>query len=134
MARIFSSFSLVLALLLTGCLADPAYEPEDVPYDDDVPPMISVETRAMLAFLNDPMTDRAMLDHVVGLERRAAEHLIAWREGDDRQPGTQDDRIYLSLEDVDSVPFVGPATITVLTDWAMTHGYADEMEPDFLNN
>ncbi len=40
------------------------------------------------------------------------------RSGTDGVHGTSDDVVFSSIDAVDAVPYVGPATLEVLEDWA----------------
>jgi len=62
----------------------------------------------MLQLLNDQAyTDLDLLDIHCGLHADAARNLIAHRDGPDGKPGTADDNLYHSLEEVDAVPQMG---------------------------
>jgi len=74
-----------------------------------------------LALVNSPSTTLELLDVVVGLERRAAENIIAHRDGPDAQPGTADDDRFDDLAELDAVPYVGSSTIQKLKTYATTH-------------
>ncbi len=72
----------------------------------------------LVAFLNDAKTTFQLLDVDVGLNKNAALHLIAHRDGPDSVFGTVDDDPYDSLDEVDAVSYVGPTALTVLMAWA----------------
>ena len=57
---------------------------------------------------NDEETTKGVLDYTVGLDRRAAGNLIAHQDGGDRKWGTSDDDIFNTVDEVDTVRFVGP--------------------------
>lgn len=62
----------------------------------------------MLRLLNDQgYADLELLDIDCGLHADAARNLIAHRDGPDQEPGTDDDNLYHSLEEVDAVPQMG---------------------------
>lgn len=71
------------------------------------------EQREVLRFVNAPATTAADL-RATGLTSRAAGNVITRRDGDDGLPGTDDDRPYASLQDLDGVPYIGPASFRKL--------------------
>jgi len=85
---------------------------------DSTPAGVSV-----LNLLNDAGTDVATLDVDARLRRDAAVNLVAYRDGADGQPGTADDNLYRSIDEVDAVPRVGPATLEQLVAFAASAGY-----------
>ncbi|MFT6161710.1 MAG: phosphatidylserine/phosphatidylglycerophosphate/cardiolipin synthase-like enzyme [Myxococcota bacterium] len=83
---------------------------EPVPY--------TCPTDELLTFVNAPSTDvDALL--AIDLHSRAARELVAHRDGADATPGTADDAVFASLEDVDAVRQVGPAAMATLTQWGL---------------
>lgn len=75
----------------------------------------SAAARAILALVNDGATDVERLDVEAGLSLRAAENIIAGR-------GTG----YATIAALDAVPYVGPATLTALFEFAKANGYLVE--------
>lgn len=73
--------------------------------------------QSTLALLNAPDTTAQTLRDL-GLRSSAAYHLMHTRSGDDGVHGTSDDVVFTSIEVVDAVPYVGPATLEILRDWA----------------
>jgi hypothetical protein len=69
---------------------------------------------AVLTFLNTAQTTLATLDVQVGLDKRAAEAILAHRDGPDAQPGTPDDDRFDSMDELDAVRFVGSSAIQKL--------------------
>ena len=61
----------------------------------------------------------------VGLDRRAAENIVAFRQGDDGVEGTEDDGTFLRLRDLDDVPYVGPAAFEALLGYATSQGFVE---------
>ncbi len=114
---------------LVGCLALLACsEPGDAANSDTAnttEALIagSAEDVGVRAFLNDATTTFSLLDVDVALDRRAAENLIAHRDGADGIFGTSDDNPFDSLEEVDAVPQVGPATLARIAHYAAAHGW-----------
>lgn len=77
----------------------------------------------VLGLLNDAATTFEILDDVVRLDRRAAENLIAHRDGADGVYGTSDDDAFDDIAEVDAVPYVGPAALDRLLAFAEAEGY-----------
>lgn len=71
------------------------------------------EQREVLRFVNAPTTSVADL-RATGLTSRAASNVVTRRDGDDGLPGTDDDRPYASLQELDGVPYIGPASFRKL--------------------
>ncbi|MCA9605295.1 MAG: proprotein convertase P-domain-containing protein [Myxococcales bacterium] len=65
---------------------------------------------AILAFVNDAATTFEMLDDDVGLDRRAAEGIVASRP-------------FATIAELDAVPWVGATALEKLGEWALAHGY-----------
>ncbi len=113
---------LSLALSLTACGPDDPIDEGLVDGEqesafgsgkaDDL--MSFCEQEHVLLLLNDRSTDSDRLFDA-GVHRRAANNLAEFRAGDDERLGTDDDRYFRSLEEVDAVFFVGPAAIQQLT-------------------
>lgn len=83
----------------------------------------SPEALGVLALLNDPGTDGALLDDDVGLDARAARNLIARRNGPDGQVGTPDDAPFRTIAEVDAVSYVGPSALARLLAYADAAGW-----------
>ncbi len=83
----------------------------------------SVEALGVLALLNDPTTTFVILDEDVALDRRAASALVCHRKGPDGLDGTADDVPFTTIEEVDAVPYVGPAALDKLVVYAGEHGW-----------
>lgn len=79
-------------------------------------------TTGVLAFLNDYSTTLAVLDFEVPLNVQAAQSIIDWREGPDGVLHTADDRYFVSIEQVDALPYVGPAALNTLEEYARSTG------------
>ncbi len=114
------------ALVTVGC-ADAGRGPDATSAGLDTASLAlldgSPQGEGILAFLNDPSTSFEVLDVEVGLDRRAAEHLIAWRDGADGVPGTADDDLFDSLEEVDDVYWVGATAIALLKAFTSEQGW-----------
>ncbi|MEZ4323417.1 MAG: nuclease A inhibitor family protein [Myxococcota bacterium] len=111
-----------VAVLLSGCVEPKsALEGEDLALRSGTP-----EAIAVLAMLRDPVVSFDVLDVDAGLDARAARGLIARRDGPDAVYGTPDDRPFESIEEVDAVPYVGPAALNQLADFAKAGGWLEE--------
>ena len=82
----------------------------------------------LIEFINDESTTFEVLDITVGLDRRGAGNLIAHRDGGDRLWGTTDDDIYNSVDEIDAVRFVGPASIDRMVTYAAKQGWVPGSE------
>ncbi|MCA9596467.1 MAG: proprotein convertase P-domain-containing protein [Myxococcales bacterium] len=83
----------------------------------------SADALGVVALLNDAATDLYVLDELVPLDKRAAENLIAHRNGADGVFGTADDDLFDDVAEVDGVPWVGPAAMASLLAYAQSGGY-----------
>lgn len=63
--------------------------------------------------------DLVRLRATVGLDRRAAEALLAYRAGADAVEGTSDDERFDSLAELDAVRWIGPQSFARLLDYAV---------------
>ena len=77
----------------------------------------------VLALLNNPGTTAQTLRAEVLVEARAAEALIAHRDGADGRLGSSDDDLFDDLAEVDAVPYVGSGSLQRLVTYAQVHGY-----------
>lgn len=88
-------------------------------------------TKAILLLANEASLEKLDSSAEVGLDVRAAEHIVAYRHGADRQAGTGDDRTFETLEELDSVKWVGTRAFGKLYDYAMANGYDERVsEPE----
>ena len=76
-------------------------------------PFSSCDLAQMVAFANDPHTDKEALKRA-GVHARAAGFIPAYRNGLDGIPGTADDDVFESAEELDSVVYVGPVAFRQL--------------------
>src|SRR5688500_14557600 len=98
-----------LSLLFAGC----GYEAPVVLLPDEATAMREM---AVLALVNDTTVTAEELDHGVKLDVRASKLII------ERRP-------FASFEELDAVPYVGPASIDKLYAYAVDHGYLAAYEP-----
>jgi hypothetical protein len=112
-------------LLALGMACQPSPDREEGSYDavtaaihDGTPESIGV-----LGLLNAVDTDVPLLDIDVGLDRRAAENLVAHKNGADGVAGNDDDDAFDDVDEVDAIPYVGPSAFDKLLAYAAAHGY-----------
>jgi hypothetical protein len=113
--------AILAVLTLCACAVS---DPESA-LDDSRPALEdgTVEALGILGLLNDPTTTFELLDDAVGLDRRAAANLIAYRNGSDGSVGTADDRAFGSVAEIDAVRWVGSSAIAKLVDYATANGW-----------
>jgi hypothetical protein len=111
-----------LTVFYTGC-DEGVFERNDGLVHRYTPELTALE-RNMLEFLNHPLTTIEVLDDEVGLDKRAAEHLVAHRNGPDGLVDTDDDDLFNSIEEVDGVFWVGQTTLERLADWIESEAWS----------
>jgi hypothetical protein len=121
------------ALLLGGCALGEEPSPRGTtPVAQAGDPQALVEgtpeALGVLALLADPATTLYVLDELVPLDKRAAENLIAHRNGPDGVLGTADDDAFDTLAEVDAIPYVGATALAKLTAYAEAKGYVPSGE------
>jgi len=124
---LYLSASVVLPTLLSCGSAPSASEASPGPLATQAQALAdgTPATTGVLSFLNDASTTLAVLDTEVPLNVQAAQGLIDWREGPDGVSGTVDDRYFASIDQVDAVPYVGPAALATLEAYARGTGRVD---------
>ncbi|MEM9068593.1 MAG: phospholipase D-like domain-containing protein [Myxococcota bacterium] len=90
----------------------------------------SPEEAAVLAAVNDREVTLGMLDDDAGLDRRAAEGIIRYRNGTDAIEGTADDVDYQTIDEVDAISYVGPSALAKLLEFAIAQGYGSAPDPE----
>jgi phosphatidylserine/phosphatidylglycerophosphate/cardiolipin synthase-like enzyme len=83
----------------------------------------SPEAQAVLALVNDASVDVAELDDGAGLDGRAADGIIAHRNGADGVVASADDDAFDTIAELDAVPYVGASALDKLLAYAKAHGY-----------
>ena len=86
------------------------------------------EAVGVLGLVNDGATDMTLLDIDAKLDRRAAEGILAQRDGADGVFGSADDRLFDSIAEVDDVRWVGPSALGKLQIFASMHGFVPESD------
>ncbi|MCX4246301.1 hypothetical protein [Paraliomyxa miuraensis] len=128
-------FALCLPLCtILGCELDPDGPAPDEREDviDELPaqplPLPDSPTAyGMLRVANE--LDFAALDREVGLDRQAAESIIAHRVGPDGYLGTADDRFVSDLGELDGLYWLGEENLWRLQAYALLEGYAPDAMP-----
>jgi len=105
----------MLAVGALGCLS--STDDEQLGGSHGTLDLTESEETALLAFVNDAATDLVMLDDEVGLNSRAAKNIITQRNGLDGVYPSADDHPYDTLAELDAVPYVGPAALTLLHEY-----------------
>ena len=106
-----------LGLALPGCMSG------ELGTDDEHAGLVQVgkadvwwtpcELEAVLAWVSDPSVDADTLEEN-GVNRRAANHIEAFRDGEDGEAGTIDDEVIDTLQVLDDISWVGPVTFEQL--------------------
>lgn len=91
----------------------------------------SPEAAGVLIVANTLTLDE--LDHAVRLSSRVARNIVAVREGDDEQPGTDDDQRFDDLAELDAVPYVGPSVFSTMLDYARAAGLVRAPTPSVFD-
>jgi DNA uptake protein ComE-like DNA-binding protein len=111
---------LISSALLFACgpLQEPGAPDEQLATSSFGLTISELEASRVLALVNYPGTDAAALDGRAGLERRAAQNIVAKRDGADGRPLTSDDHPFASIAELDAVPYVGDAALSALVAYA----------------
>jgi len=83
----------------------------------------ALEIDAVLTLANT--ADLGALDDDVALDVRAAEHIVAHRNGPDTVLGTHDDNPIIDIAELDAIPWVGPRAFGKMLDWVREHAPND---------
>jgi DNA uptake protein ComE-like DNA-binding protein len=75
----------------------------------------------ILDFVNYPGTDLDTLDRLVGLDARAAQNIVAWRNGADGLAPSSDDDLFADIAELDAIPYVGDVAFQKLQAYAALH-------------
>jgi hypothetical protein len=126
---ISTRYAIIAVLGLSACYVNPVSD-DDAKLPLDLQEVTTARSSwdgtpqgiAALDFLNHESTTKDLLDYVVALDRRAAGNLIAHRDGGDRIYGSSNDDLFNSIDEVDSVRWVGPSAIGKIIDYAEAAG------------
>lgn len=88
----------------------------------------SDEAETILELANT--ASQTTLDDDVGLDRRAAENIVAYRHGDDGDAGTADDRTFQTLAELDDVDWVGARAFDKLLSFDGKSTSTDDAVPE----
>jgi len=118
----------IALMTAAGCLGEAPPSGEEEASATDTSSIVdgSPEGVGLLALLNDEATTFTVLDDEVPLDRRAAENLVAHRDGPDGVFGTADDDLFDDVAEVDGVKWVGPAALDQLLTYAQAQGFVPE--------
>ncbi len=105
----------LIALAFSGCLTDSdegfGRNTEHITLGPD-------QTARVLAFVNYPGTDFELLDQGVRLDRRAAENIVTYRNGNDGLTPSADDQLFTDLDSLVAVPYVANSALQKLDAYA----------------
>ncbi|MCO4774332.1 MAG: hypothetical protein KDA24_30190, partial [Deltaproteobacteria bacterium] len=116
----WSRFFAATALFAAACspLQSPDGIDEEAFMNGDLANVADCQAFAVLDLLNAPSTDALTLKEA-GVHTRAANNLVAARNGADELAGTEDDVVFVDLFAVDDVPYVGPSAMGALLEWGL---------------
>jgi phosphatidylserine/phosphatidylglycerophosphate/cardiolipin synthase-like enzyme len=83
----------------------------------------SPEALGVLAMVNDSSTTASSLKSGARVTIRVATNIVKHRDGADATLGTADDDKFDTLAELDKIPYVGPATLNALVEYARTKGF-----------
>ncbi len=83
--------------------------------------LTEAEAAGILAVVNSPGTTVATLDAAAGLDKRAAQNIIAHRDGADGLPLTSDDDPYDGISELAAIKYVGDVALSKLSAFASAH-------------
>jgi DNA uptake protein ComE-like DNA-binding protein len=83
----------------------------------------SPEAVGVIGLLNDASTTLTVLDVDAKLDARAAQNLIAHRDGPDARFGTADDDRFDTIAEIDAVSYVGDSALQALVGYAQANGW-----------
>lgn len=111
-------------LLLLACAADSTLDDRAAaPSSARVMEEGTAEALGVIAMLNDTSTTSAVLDVDAALDKRAAEGIIAHRDGKDGKAGTKDDDLFGSVQEIDDIKWVGDSALSALLAFATAEGW-----------
>ncbi len=79
------------------------------------------DAQAVIALVDYPGTTMSVLDTGAHLDARAANNIVARRNGADGIAPSSDDRPFATIQEIDDVPYVGDAAFRALYAYAATH-------------
>ncbi|MCB9718475.1 MAG: hypothetical protein H6712_31790 [Myxococcales bacterium] len=118
--------SLLVSLPCTACLDQLVDEPQTEQSEAFVPAQpLPLEGSATAYGMLRVVNERSFLelDEVLGLDRRAAQSIMSYRAGEDRYPGTDDDRYFSTLAALDDQYWLGEQNLWTIQRHALLEGY-----------
>lgn len=122
----------VASLWLSGCNSTSMITPSDHPLDPRNDAFMlagkaegfgiengSPEACALLRLSNEASFEQLYKD--VGLNQKAARHIVTVRAGQDAELGTYDDTYVKDLEGLDAIPYIGKIAFEKLLNWSQAH-------------
>ena len=82
--------------------------------------------RTVLAVVNDLSVGFSTLDLDVGLDRRAANNIVSFRDGADQTPGTSDDALFRTIAELDAISYVGEKALRIIFEYGLSNGYHNQ--------
>jgi len=104
------------AVAATGC---------DLAVEGGAPAEGSLEATALLRFVDYRGTTVRVLEIDGGLPRSAATRIVAWRDGADGVPGTKDDDVFGSIDELATVSRLADDELMRLAQLAVARGWDD---------
>jgi len=114
---------IALATAAVACGSDPGTgsSQENVGGSFDPISLPANEIDMIVDLVNSPATTLDVLDREVDLDVRAAQNIIAHRNGPDGVYPSADDNRFDNLEELDGVPFVGDSALRKLHEYAIAN-------------
>ncbi len=114
-------------ILVTGCEGFVGTDPMDrhITAELDADQLLDHPTAlGVLALVNDAaIADLTFLDEGLSLDVRAAERIVAHRQGPDGLDGTADDDLFNTVLELEEIPYVGDAALLALAEAAWEFDY-----------
>ena len=107
-----------LLLVLLGCQTA-SLQPNEVETHESLPTLNDRDTESILWLASH--ASYKTLDERVGLDVRAVENIVRYRNGKDEQSGTDDDIEFGSIKEIDGIKYVGPAGMELMLRYVQTH-------------
>ncbi|TNF27244.1 MAG: hypothetical protein EP329_19755 [Deltaproteobacteria bacterium] len=114
--------ALMFVMVMSAALAASAC---DVAVEESAPADGSREATALLRFVAYHGTTARVLEVEAGLGRAPARRIVAWRDGADGMPGTKDDEIIGSIDELASVSALDGSELTRVAQLALQRGWDD---------
>lgn len=121
------AFVLSALIVVTGCESFVGTDPMDKRITTEIvaDQLLDHPTAlGVLGLVNDAaIADLTFLDEGVGLDVRAAERIVAHRQGPDGLEGTADDDLFNTVMELEEIPYVGEAALLALAEVAWELDY-----------